>query len=194
MSHVALTWYVWETTHSPQALGLLTFFYTGPVVVGGLLAGILLDRFGPRRIMIIDSLLRGVAFGLIPLLHFTGALRIWHIYSIAGVYGGLMMISLAGSPTTIPSLISEDLLPAANALETIAFTLGGVVGPPIAGGEVIGSVLAGSLRAGMPLGLLIGLAQIASGLSVAGVLLGSRAWIVALSLAFLGFFSAPLTI
>ncbi|OGO69794.1 MAG: hypothetical protein A2Z37_07770 [Chloroflexi bacterium RBG_19FT_COMBO_62_14] len=33
-----------------------------------------------------------------------------------------------------------------------------------------------------------------SGLSVAGVLLGSRAWIVALSLALLGFFSAPLTI
>jgi len=48
MTRVALTWFVYETTNSVKALGLLTLFYTGPVIVGGLLAGWLLDHRGPE--------------------------------------------------------------------------------------------------------------------------------------------------
>ena len=50
MTGVALNWYVWETTHSATALGLLTFFFTGPVVFGGLIAGWLLDRYDRKKI------------------------------------------------------------------------------------------------------------------------------------------------
>ena len=49
MTRVALTWLVWERTESARALGLLTFAYTAPVIVGGFVAGWLLDRFGERR-------------------------------------------------------------------------------------------------------------------------------------------------
>jgi MFS family permease len=48
MTRVALTWYVFEKTGSPQALGLLTVVYTAPVFVGGLLAGVILDRYDRR--------------------------------------------------------------------------------------------------------------------------------------------------
>src|SRR4030065_2102125 len=62
----ALTWYVWETTHSAQALGLLAFLYTAPVLAGGLIAGWLLDRFGSSRGMAVDNPGRGGAGGAIP--------------------------------------------------------------------------------------------------------------------------------
>lgn len=39
MTRIALNWYVWELTHSAKALGILTFFYTAPVIFGGFLAG-----------------------------------------------------------------------------------------------------------------------------------------------------------
>lgn len=133
LTRVALTWYVWETTQSSRALGLLTFFYTVPVILGGLLAGSLLDRFDRGRVMMVDSVIRGVVVLSIPLLHAAGRLEIWHIYVVAGLYGGLMMISLAGAPALIPSLVSEEHLSTANALETLAYTLSGVVGPPLAG-------------------------------------------------------------
>jgi len=133
MTRVALTWFVWESTHSAQALGLLTLFYIGPVVFGGLVAGWLLDRFDRRKVILIDNLIRGAVVSVIPLLNWMGSLEIWHIYAVAAVYGSLMMISLAGGPSIVPSLVPERHLSTANALEMVSYTLSGVIGPAIAG-------------------------------------------------------------
>jgi MFS family permease len=133
MARVALTWYVYDFTRSSEALGLLALAYTGPVIIGGLIAGPLLDRFGTRRVMIADNVLRSMIMLAIPLLHALDALALWHIYAAATVYGALMMISLAGSPALIPDLVAGEHLSTANALETLSYTLSGVVGPPLAG-------------------------------------------------------------
>jgi MFS family permease len=302
MTRVALTWYVYESTRSAEALGWLMLAYTGPVILGGLAAGSLLDRFDRRKVMLADNLIRGAAVAAIPVLHALGMLALWHIYMVAGVYGSLMMLSLAGGPALIPSLVRQQHLATANALETLTFTLGGVAGPVLAGlliawvgaanviifdavsyavfalalarisaqsangrspvaqaedrayglrevalfalknrvllsttlmfaafnlgqgvlfvwlpvlssgmpgggpelygvllgvwavGEVVGSLLAGSLALPLPLGTLICLSQFLSGLSL-GLLLPGRSLMAALpSLALAGFFSAPLTI
>ncbi|MBZ0289785.1 MAG: MFS transporter, partial [Anaerolineae bacterium] len=147
LTRTALTWFVYDRTRSPEALGLLALTYTGPVIIGGLLAltytgpviiggllaGPLLDRFDRRKVMIVDNLIRGGAVLLIPLLNGLGLLELWHIYAISAVYGSLMMVSLAGSPSLVPELVEERHLETANALETLSYTLSGVIGPPLAG-------------------------------------------------------------
>jgi MFS family permease len=133
MTRVALTWFVYDTTGSARDVGWLLLCYTGPVVVGGLIAGSLLDRFDRRRVMAIDNLLRGAAMAAVPMLHATGRLAVWHVYAVAAVYGFLMMISLAGGPSLIPDLVDEKKLATANALEMLSFTVAGVLGPPVAG-------------------------------------------------------------
>jgi MFS family permease len=104
LTRVALTWFVFEQTKSPQALGILTIAYTAPILIGGFVAGPLLDRFSPRRVMIVDNLIRGMAFAALPILQALNLLEIWHVYVFAAIYGSLMMISLAGGPTLIPPL------------------------------------------------------------------------------------------
>jgi len=133
LTRVALTWFVFEKTKSAQSLGLLTIAYTAPILIGGLFAGPLLDRFSARRMMFVDNLIRGLVFALLPILYALGRLEVWHVYIFAALYGVLMMISLAGGPTLIPSLVKEDQLDTANALETLSYTLSGVIGPPLAG-------------------------------------------------------------
>jgi MFS family permease len=133
MTRVALTWFVYETTGSSVAVGLLTFFYTAPVIVGGLIAGWLLDRFDRRAVMIVDSVIKAMAVGAVPVLHGMGVLELWHVYVVAGIYGFLMMVPLAGTPAMLPSLVPPRSLSTANALETMSYTLSGVVGPPMAG-------------------------------------------------------------
>jgi MFS family permease len=133
MTRVALTWFVYDLTRSPEALGLLAVTYTGPIIVGGLLVGPLLDRFNRRKIMIADNLIRGTIMLLIPLLYGLGALALWHVYLISTVYGFLVMITLAGGPSLVPDLVEPQHLDTANALETLSYTLSGVVGPPVAG-------------------------------------------------------------
>ena len=133
MTRVALIWFVYQQTGSAKALGLLSVCYVGPILVGGLIAGSLLDRFDRRAVMVVDNLIRGTAVALVPLLYAFGRLELWHIYAVAVVYGLLMMISLAGGPSLIPSLVTEDQLITVNALEMLGFTVGGVLGPVLAG-------------------------------------------------------------
>src|SRR5260221_11379310 len=123
MTRVALIRLVLQTTPSPAAVGILLLCYTGPVLVGGLLAGVLLDRFDRGRAMVVDNSVRGLAIGSIPVLQALGHLSLWHLYVVAGIYGFLYMISLAGTPALIPSLVSEEHLSAANALETLCYTV-----------------------------------------------------------------------
>jgi predicted MFS family arabinose efflux permease len=80
-----------------------------------------------------DNLLRGAVIGALPLLYIFDALELWHVYVAAGFYGTLFMVSLAGGPTLIPALVPKGLLPTANALEMLSFTIGGVLAPPLAG-------------------------------------------------------------
>jgi MFS family permease len=133
MTRTALIWFVYETTNSAKALGLLTLFYTGPVIVGGIMAGWLLDRFDRRRVILVDNLIRGVAVALVPFLYARGQLALWHVYGVAAMYGILMMIQLAGSPALVPDLVPKRYLDTANALETLSFTMASVIGPTLAG-------------------------------------------------------------
>src|ERR1051326_3042342 len=133
MTNVALIWYVYQTTHSPQAVGLLLLCYTGPVILGGLLAGSLLDRFNRRTVMLVDATFRGLVVALIPLLSALGHLALWQFYVVAIVYGLLYMIPLAGGPSLIPAFVAQEQLATANALETLSYTLSGICGPPLAG-------------------------------------------------------------
>jgi MFS family permease len=133
MTRVALIWFVYQATGSARALGLLSVCYTGPILVGGMVAGSLLDRFDRRKVLIADNLIRGAAVASIPILHVVGRLELWHVYAVAAVYGVLMMISLAGGPSLLPSLVTREQLVTVNALEMLGFTMGGIAGPVLAG-------------------------------------------------------------
>lgn len=133
MTRVAFTWLVYERTQSPVALGLLMLCFTGPILVGGLLAGWALDRYDRRRLLILDCLLRGLVMAAIPLLAWMDQLALWHIYLAASVFGFLMMLPLAGFPSLIPDLVKQEDIAAANALEVMAYTLAGIAGPALAG-------------------------------------------------------------
>ncbi len=133
MTRVALVWIVYSMTNSSEALGVLLLLYTGPVVIGGLVAGSLLDRFDRKTVIICDNVIRGAAMAGVPLLHALNLLSLWEIYAVASVYGFFYMITLAGGPSIVPDLVPQENLATANSLETLAFTVSGVVGPPIAG-------------------------------------------------------------
>jgi len=133
VTRTTLVWFVFERTGSSVALGWLSFCLAAPVVAGGLMAGWLLDRFDRRAIMIGDSLLKGLAVASMPVLAWFDALPYWYVYGAASLLGFLMMIPLAGVPSLLPGLVDKDDLNAANALETIGYTAGGMVGPPLAG-------------------------------------------------------------
>jgi MFS family permease len=133
VSLLALIWLVYTTGGSATKLGWFVAAYTAPVIVGGPLAGIVLDRFDRRLLMSYDNLVRGVLVAALPLLSFEHALRLWQVYLFAIAYGFLKMIPLAGVPAILPDLVEPHDLDVANALESISFYLSTIVGPALAG-------------------------------------------------------------
>jgi MFS family permease len=130
---IALSWLVYERTHSPARVGLLVFAYGAPVLLGGLITGPLLDRFGAVRVMRVDSLFRGAVMASIPVVAVFGEVRLWAVYAVATSYGLLKMVPLAGVPTLIPTLVRPSQLDTANAMESLSYGLSGVVAPMLAG-------------------------------------------------------------
>jgi MFS family permease len=133
MSFVALVWLVLEQTDDPQMVGVLAAAYTAPVIVGGLVAGLLLDRYDRRHVLAIDSVIRGAAIVSVPVAAALGTLTTTHLIVVAAIYGFLFMISVAGIPSMIPSLVPEAELTTANAMETISYGIAGLAGPAVAG-------------------------------------------------------------
>lgn len=138
MTFVALTWLVLSQPGGTRQLGLLTVCYTLPVFAGGLLSGPILDRFDKRHVLAADSAVRGAAIASIPLASAMGEVPPVLPFVVAAIYGLFKMVPLAGFPAAIPDLVATEHRDAANALETLSFSLAGVVGPTLGGFLIAG--------------------------------------------------------
>jgi MFS family permease len=133
MSFVALVWLLLDRGGDAGDVGWLAAAYTGPVIVGGLVAGMLLDRYDRRRLLAADNLVRGLAIASLPIAAGLGVLTTAHLFVVAAVYGFLFMISLAGLPAMIPGLVDREEFTTANAMESLAYGIAGLAGPAAAG-------------------------------------------------------------
>ena len=133
MSFVALVWLIIERGGTPAEVGWLAAVYTAPVIVGGIAAGVILDRFDRRRVIAADNVIRGLAIASVPVAAAMGVLTTAHLFVVAAIYGLLFMTSIAGIPSLIPALVDESDLTTANAMESISYGIAGLVGPALAG-------------------------------------------------------------
>lgn len=128
MTYIALSWLVLGQQNGTAKLGALAVCYTAPVLVGGLAAGPVLDRFDKRTVLIADSVLRGLAVASIPVAAAAGAVPEWLPFLVAAVYGLLKMIPMAAVPASIPDLVTPGQRDAANALESLSYSMSGIIG------------------------------------------------------------------
>jgi MFS family permease len=128
----------WITVNRSGAagLGILGVCFTLPVLLGGAVIGPLLDRFSRRRLLVSDSVVRGVVVAAIPLCSALHVLAMWQLYAFATVYGLLKIIPLAGTPAIIPDLVPPERLQTAMALESTAMGAASIAGPAIGAGLI----------------------------------------------------------
>src|SRR6185437_4717743 len=120
-----------EKTHSGAVVAALMLSRAVPAVVAGPLAGVLLDRFDRRRIMIASDLIRGVvALGFILAL---GSRQTWPLYVLSAL---LMLASpffTSGRSAILPVIASDDELHTAHSLTQTTGWMTLAIGAFIAG-------------------------------------------------------------
>lgn len=113
----------------------LTLVNTIPAVIFGSLAGVFVDRWNKKWLMVISNLLRGIFILALPLAAYFGGHSILWIYTITFLVSTATQFFAPAEVSMIPTIIDKKNLLAANSLFTTTMlasvVIGFAVGEPI---------------------------------------------------------------
>lgn len=130
---IAQGWLVLQLTGSGLGLGLFTALQWLPVLVFGAWAGVLADRFGKRKLLIITNISGGILSVILGVLTVTGIVTLWMVIAIALVLGVVTAIDNPARQTFTLEMVGRPRLTNAVSLNTATFTTARVMGPAVAG-------------------------------------------------------------
>jgi predicted MFS family arabinose efflux permease len=129
---VALFALLFELTGSATAVAALMVMQMLPVALVGPLAGVVVDRFDRRRIMIAADLLRGTA--VLGLLLVRTPETVWLAYVVTGIMVACSGFFEPARSATVPSIVPREQLVAANAISTGTWSAMLAIGAALGGG------------------------------------------------------------
>jgi hypothetical protein len=141
---VALAWQVYEISNVPTALSIVGAAWTAPLVIFILLGGVFSDRYDRRWMMIGADLVRALAIGLIGLLSVLGVLELWHVIALIAFVGLGDAFFNPASTAIVPTLLPDEELAQANALQGFLRPMMIRLVGPATGGFVVAVAGAGS--------------------------------------------------
>ena len=104
-----------------------------PVVLISLYAGVMIDRFGGRRVLLVERwLLVLLALATAFVLLWDGV-EIWHIVVLSTVAGATIAIGMPATNTLVAEIVPTELRAQANVLNQFGPSAGRTFGPLLAG-------------------------------------------------------------
>ena len=126
---------VFQLTHSALAVGLTLMATAVPSLLVGLIAGVFVDRFDRRRIMLACNVIQAALVALIPLVISVNVL--W-IYLIILLSAGVKQFFDPANQSLVPDIATDEELTAANSLLQIASFGSNAIG--FAGAGILASI------------------------------------------------------
>jgi MFS family permease len=152
--YVAMPYQAYQISHSSLVVGILSCAELIPVVLAGLLGGVLADALERRRLILLTQATAACAVaGLVAnalLWH-----QLWVLFALAAMAAGAFGLQRPSVEALVPVLVTRDDLAAASALGGTLGTLTHTL-VPLAGG--------GLLAGGLPLAYAVGFAACAAAL------------------------------
>lgn len=127
----ALPLHAYTLTGSAIAAGAVFAATMVPRILLGSIAGVYVDRWDRKQVMIAADLLRAVA--LLPLLAVTSASLLWLLYLVRFATGAIGLFFDPAESALLPRLVGEERLVTANALNALNNNLGRLFGPAAGG-------------------------------------------------------------
>ena len=133
MQSFALSLFVLSTTGSATKFASILAVALIPQLILGPFAGVIVDRFYRKNILIVLDLISGIVVSIFAVSYFIkGEISLTSIYILVII---LSLISTIDSPTLqtiIPTITKKEDLVEANALNSLLMSIGSVISPAIA--------------------------------------------------------------
>jgi MFS family permease len=136
MQNIAMYWLVLSLTHSPLAVGMLSIARFGPFTLFALFAGVIVDRFDNRKVVMVTQATQLVLAAALTGLTLGGMIEVWQLDVIAFLGGTVLVLDAPARQGLTFQMVGRDELPNAIALNSTLFNGGRVIGPAIAGAMI----------------------------------------------------------
>ena len=134
MQQIAVSWLLYQMTHSVFLLGLVGFVSLFPTLVITPFAGVWSDRFNRYRILIVTQTLSMIQAISLAILVLSGVISVWQIILLSLFIGCVNAIDMPTRQSFIIYMIDERKdLSNAIALNSAMFNASRLLGPFIAG-------------------------------------------------------------
>ncbi len=139
MSTFALMIWVWQQTGQATATVLTGVSGIIPALLVGIVAGVLVDRWDRKWVMIVSDLAAGVSSIIILVLFSTNQLQVWHLYVTAAIDGAAGVFQYLAYSASVSLMIPKAQYARASGLQSLS-GYGAKIGAPIIAGILIGVI------------------------------------------------------
>lgn len=133
MQFWAILWHIRDLTDQPIALGGIGLVRVLPILIFSLVGGAIADSFDRRRVMFVTQSIFILTAVLLGWLTLSGHIAIWNIYLLTALEAMASSFDLPARQALTPNLVPAKDLPNAFSLQSMAFTVGAIVGPALSG-------------------------------------------------------------
>ncbi|MHB8598863.1 MAG: MFS transporter [Ktedonobacteraceae bacterium] len=133
MSQIAYPLLALALTGSPAQAGIVGALNVLPFLLFSLPAGVLMDRWNRKRVMLFCEIARALCFLSIPLALALGHLTMTQLFITAAVQGSFAVFFEIAEVASIPRLVPKEHLPTALAAHNSVITTLSVSGPQLGG-------------------------------------------------------------
>ena len=133
VSELAFPLLVLAVTQSPAQAGFVAALRALPATLFSLLAGVLVDRWDRKRVMLVCDAGRALSLASIPIAYALGHLTIWQLYMTAFLEGTLMMVFTLAKTAAVSQVVTRVQLTAAVAQEEFVEGTTALFGPSLSG-------------------------------------------------------------
>jgi MFS transporter, DHA3 family, macrolide efflux protein len=133
MTGFAQSIWVFQETGSVTALGLVQVFFIVPFLVLSPIAGVMVDRYNRKAMMMISDLVAILPTAGLLILSATGRLEVWHFYVAAAFQGAGNTFQWPAYSAAIATMVPKEQLGRANGMMSLIEAGPGVLAPLMAG-------------------------------------------------------------
>lgn len=117
---MALDFWVFEITGSTAIMGILSAVTMLPRIILGPFAGVFVDKWHRRNVIVITDFIRGVVITFVGVAGIIGFIQVWMVF-VVGVVSGLCSAFFGPAVSAIkPELVDESKLVQANSATSMA--------------------------------------------------------------------------
>jgi MFS family permease len=133
MQSTAQPWLALRLTDSAFLLSLVSALQFAPVLVLTLFAGVLVDRFPKKTILLITQTASLVITLILAVLDITGRVTYWHLIVTSTLTGIVNAFDMPARQSIVIELVGREDLTNGIALNSVQYNMARIAGPALAG-------------------------------------------------------------